>query len=343
MYLRSSDSTNQSAPDGPAIPAQRTVGKATVHKSADAENLLTDSRRLGETRFAVGAWWPRNHFLSHRPGQPSADPVLLVETVRQAAIHLSHRYFDVPLDAPFVMFDLEFRTDGSGLPGGGRAGLPVALDVTCVRDPDSRARCRLALDAEILVEGRRCGRMTVRWEAMAPRLYAALRRRGMAQAAEHPAPEWPVLTPVTAGALGDGEPRDIVLGTTGALPEGSWGLRLDRGHPVLFDHEADHVQGMALVEALRQAACLTAGSAAESGRVWVPTAGKVAFPSFAELGQGVVVGATLTSGVAGPTVHAAATQGDRTVAAAMFRGAWQGAGRSGGHRAPIGTGSVATC
>ncbi len=69
-----------------------------------------------------------------------------------------------------------------------------------------------------------------------------------------------------AGLVGRHDPRDVVLGTPGEerpsgadglnadWAYGSWQLRIDRGHPVLFDHPVDHVPGMALLEAARQAA-----------------------------------------------------------------------------------------
>ncbi|WP_330235578.1 AfsA-related hotdog domain-containing protein [Streptomyces sp. NBC_00566] len=36
--------------------------------------------------------------------------------------------------------------------------------------------------------------------------------------------------------------------------EARWELRVDTGHPVLFDHPVDHVPGMVLIEAGRQSA-----------------------------------------------------------------------------------------
>ncbi|MDO0939458.1 AfsA-related hotdog domain-containing protein [Streptomyces sp. DG2A-72] len=50
---------------------------------------------------------------------------------------------------------------------------------------------------------------------------------------------------------------DVVLSPIGQ--PNSWQLRVDTRHPVLFDHPTDHVPGMVLLEAARQATAATAG------------------------------------------------------------------------------------
>lgn len=54
-------------------------------------------------------------------------------------------------------------------------------------------------------------------------------------------------------------PTDVVLSPAGEPHR--WQLRLDTRHPVLFDHMVDHVPGMVLLEAARQAATATLGHA----------------------------------------------------------------------------------
>ncbi|WP_214412385.1 AfsA-related hotdog domain-containing protein [Sphaerisporangium fuscum] len=60
--------------------------------------------------------------------------------------------------------------------------------------------------------------------------------------------------PVDPALVGRDRPEDVVLAQ--GSPDGGWPLRVDPAHPVLFDHEVDHVPGMALMEAMRQAALL---------------------------------------------------------------------------------------
>jgi hypothetical protein len=61
--------------------------------------------------------------------------------------------------------------------------------------------------------------------------------------------------PVAGDLVGRDRPADVVLAPAD-LP-GTWLLRVDPEHPIFFEHPTDHVPGMALLEAMRQAArCL---------------------------------------------------------------------------------------
>jgi hypothetical protein len=52
-------------------------------------------------------------------------------------------------------------------------------------------------------------------------------------------------------------PGDMVLAPTGR--PGLWRLNPDPTHPVMFDHDGDHIPGMVLLEAARQGACALLG------------------------------------------------------------------------------------
>ncbi|WP_225096898.1 ScbA/BarX family gamma-butyrolactone biosynthesis protein [Streptomyces sp. CoH27] len=231
----------------------RSVPCESVHKAAAAEVLLTDAARLGDERFAVAAVWRRDHFLAHHEG-PSADPVLLAETARQAAIHLSHRFFDVAYGMPFVLSEISVDLSET-LPPVDAGHLAVGLDVHCRPPAEGTRRLQLELRADVLARHRRVGSVGVCWEPMQPRRYALVRRRGAQEpGAESSGAERPrvPLRPADVGQLVE---RDVLLAADPLDPPGAnrWWLRLDRAHPVLFDHESDHVPGMALVEAFRQA------------------------------------------------------------------------------------------
>ncbi len=228
----------------------RSVPRETVHKTAAAEVLLTDAERLGDERFAVGASWRRDHYLAHHGG-PAADPVLLAETARQTAIYLSHRFFGVAHGVPFVLSGISVELF-EALPPVDEEYLAVGLDVVC-RKPAGGPRLRLELDADVVVRHRSVGRARVRWEPMEPRRYALLRRRGgqgPGEAGPRTAPSCVPLPPARVGQLAE---RDVLLAADASAAH-VWWLRLDRAQPVLFDHDSDHVPGMTLVEAFRQAA-----------------------------------------------------------------------------------------
>ncbi|MFJ7149051.1 ScbA/BarX family gamma-butyrolactone biosynthesis protein [Streptomyces sp. NPDC100445] len=291
---------------------ERGVPRESVHKTAPAEVLLTDARRLGEEHFAVAASWRRDHYLAHRGG-PAADPVLLVETARQTAIHLSHRFFDVAHGTPFVLSEVSVALSAA-LPPVGPGNLAVGLDVVC-RPPDEGARrLRLALDAEVVVGHRRVGTVRVCWEPMEPRRYALLRRRGEpGPAAVRPCAEPAGALPHRARAGRIAE-RDVLV-TNDPLRADRWWLRLDQTHPVLFDHGSDHVPGMVLVEAFRQAGTAAAAARPGAGEV---TLLAVEFTAFGELDLPVSISVEPT-GPGGTALTLRAHQEDRELARCTLR------------------------
>ncbi|GAA5213340.1 ScbA/BarX family gamma-butyrolactone biosynthesis protein [Streptomyces thinghirensis] len=290
----------------------RCVPRKSVHKAVDSEVLLTDAVRLGDDRFTVAARWHRDHYLAHHGG-PAADPVLLMETARQAAIHLSHRFLDVEYGMPFVLSEISaelFET----LPPVREDHLAVVLDVVCRRPAEGARRLRLEIEADVLVRHRRVGRVGVCWEPMAPRRYALLRRRGGQEPGavpSHPTPSRDPLWPARVGQIAE---RDVLIADD-SLRKNRWWLRLDREHPVLFDHDCDHVPGMALVEAFRQAA----GVAAADNRPGASgvTLLTVVFSAFGELDAPVSI--TAESVTSGGTAAIRAHQGDRELAFATVR------------------------
>ncbi|WP_380283214.1 ScbA/BarX family gamma-butyrolactone biosynthesis protein [Kitasatospora purpeofusca] len=298
----------------------RYLPREAVHKAADAEVLLTDSARLGEERFAVAALWERDHHLGHRDG-PAADPVLLAETVRQSAIHLAHRFHGSTYGHPFVLHDLAVELDRP-LPPTGPAGLDVGLDLDCravtPRRP-SPGRERFALDGVAWAGHRPVGRVRLRWEVLAPERYAVLRRRSAeGAAASERAPA--AALPPAAARVGRTRARDVLLA---ADPEraGRWWLRPFEDHPVLFDHAVDHVPGMVLLEAFRQAATATATAAAtvrDGPAVREPRTLAAEFLAFGEPGSPIAV---LTDPGPDPdgTVRVRAVQDARPIAEARLR------------------------
>ncbi|MFI6438762.1 ScbA/BarX family gamma-butyrolactone biosynthesis protein [Streptomyces sp. NPDC050759] len=294
--------------------------RASVHKSATAEVLLTDAVHLGDDRFAVAAVWHRDHFLGHH-GAPASDPVLLAETARQAAIHLSHRFHDIPEDRPFVLDEVAVELD-EALPPADAEPLALGLDIRCRRTAGPSRRTGLELDAVVRTAHRRPGRARVRWEVIEPRRYAVLRKRGAPEPGTPGEPEPAATVPVPAHLVGGRQEHDVLLAADPARPD-RWWLRLDLGHPVLFDHPSDHIPGMALVEAFRQAVLVTVGDghradgseAARQVRILITR-----FTSFGELNLPVSITVESAGGDHGAGPETAftlrAVQGERELASA---------------------------
>lgn len=290
------------------------VPRESVHKTAAREVFLRDAARRGDARFTVSAVWHRDHFLAHHGG-PVSDPVVLAETARQAAIHLSHRFFDVPFDRAFVLSRLAVDLD-EPLPPVPSTPLGLGLDAHCVRHTEKR-RTAFELRAVARVAGRAAGRALVRWEVMEQRRYAVLRRRGTpaAGAAAGPADDTGAL-PLRPGQVGQRHGHDVFLAADAERAD-RWWLRLPPDHPVVFDHPSDHIPGMAFVEAFRQAVTASAPDARAGTTLRRLRSLDVEFTSFGEPELPVLISADHPDASGTPTLTRA-TQAGREVARARL-------------------------
>ncbi|MDV9190525.1 ScbA/BarX family gamma-butyrolactone biosynthesis protein [Streptomyces sp. SR27] len=308
------ESLIREAKDG--LSFDRTVSRRLVHRASVTEVFLTDAVVAGADRFLVGAQLPRNHALYRPEKTGQADFMLLVEAVRQAGIFLSHRYHDVPLGHHFIFKALSLRISDPAALRVGSGPLPVVVDVRVVTPAGGRnpRRFDARFDMVIEVGGRECARASAGVTVIDGVRYGRLRQRG--RTAQPPGP--------VAGAVAAGdsaESRGVLLSVPGA--PGTWRLRVDPTHPGYFEHPSDHVPGMLLLEAFRQAALLTgrAGGAGAGARAGAGGAVALAsldaeFAVFGELAETVTVEATATPD---GRVRLSATQGSRVLATAVAR------------------------
>lgn len=306
-----------------------TVERRLVHKAADSQVLLTDAEQVGDDHFLVAASWSPDHLL-YLPGPSGAgDPTLLIESMRQSAIYLSHMFYGIPTEGRhFVLSHLSADIVPRGLPFDEGAALPVVLDVTCVRTSTRPNRFSMQLSVSLYMHGRWYGRADFRWAVLPQEAYEALRTRNRptldaACATDDPAAGTFLLRP---GAVGRRQERDVLLAQAPGAPEGTWRLRMDRTHPVHFDHDSDHVPGMVLLEALNQAA--HASYVREYGAVsrlapWMVSSLEAQFSCFGELDHpiDIVVRPVREPGPSRAGFEVSAVQGDRTLTSARFIGA----------------------
>ncbi|NKQ54619.1 hypothetical protein HFP15_17190 [Amycolatopsis sp. K13G38] len=260
-----------------------------VHRRAVAEVLITDWRAAGPDTFECAAQWPRGHRL-YRVRDGRHDPLLVAETLRQAGILLSHVAYEIPHEHAFLMDRLAFEVDPAGL-AAGREPADVIVRIACTVGRRTKAQTSIRFDMDFRRDDRSVATGIGVVRCVAPALYARL-RKDAAVAGTSP-PNQP--DPVEAGKVGLLDPADVVVGDD-AQP-GLWPVRVPVDHPVLFDHPLDHVPGMLVFEALRQAGRLRLGRQHAQ-----PVAADMTFGRFLELTDGCAVG-----------LDSDEEQGDRTI------------------------------
>ncbi|MFF4382515.1 ScbA/BarX family gamma-butyrolactone biosynthesis protein [Kitasatospora sp. NPDC001547] len=270
------DSGTIPGPAAAAVPAPRltsTVAKEYVHRACHAEVFLTGSERLTDTAFAVTAQWPRAHTFFSTPDGTHHDPLQAAETIRQAGLYLAHTRFGVPLDHKFMMWNLDYTTR-PGLLVIGAAPTDLTLEVRIAAQPRrSGTTVDFTLDTVVRRGSQPAATGYARFTTVPDPTYQRL-RRGRHDAELPSAPVVPAepLPPARVGRL---RPCDVVLTPAGTA--GSWHLTPDFRHPILFDHANDHIPGMVLMEAARQAA-----NALSSPVTVTPTAAATTFHRYAE-------------------------------------------------------------
>lgn len=262
-------------PTPPSLPPTLTtaVPKELVHKRSLNEVLLTGWSPSGGDSFTVTAQWPRAHVF-YTALRGLHDPMLFVETVRQSIPLLSHAAYDVPFGQHLIWdrFDYALAPDALRTEA---APVDLVLRIECsdvARRRGVLSALTMRVDAER--DGARLGTATARFTAQSPAVYRRFRgayadaERAMERAIAPP-------LPVPSEQVARERPGDVVLSPTD-VPH-RWQLRVDTSHPVLFDHPVDHVPGMLVLEAARQAAL-----AAQGEQPAVPVAMEAVFHRYAE-------------------------------------------------------------
>jgi hypothetical protein len=224
------------------------IPRSYTHKRDASEVLLSNWSRRGADSYTVEAGWPGQHaFYETRLGMH--DPMLLCETVRQTLPLLSHGAYQVPLGHQLLWQDFAWEVDADALRSdGGAVGIDLRVTCTDVKRRKERASA-LALRFEIVRDTMVLAVARTRFTIQDRTVYERLRGRYADIPGLHTVPLPP---PVSPERVGRGSFEDVVLSPTDSPTR--WQLRVDRAHPVLFDHPVDHAPGMLLLEAARQAA-----------------------------------------------------------------------------------------
>ncbi|MGP8298482.1 ScbA/BarX family gamma-butyrolactone biosynthesis protein [Streptomyces inhibens] len=250
-----------------------TVPREYVHRTAVSEVFLTNWRRGTADNWVVSAQWPRAHCF-YGPVNGLHDPLILIETIRQAGILLSHVAHRVPLDHPIIWQRVRYDLSPQALR---TAQEPAEVELH-ISDHDMVHRGKRLISARqefrIVCDGADLASAMLDYSCHSPAVYRRLRGKysdlALANSRTLPLPE--AVPPRLVARERD---RDVVLSPTDRPDR--WQLRVDTSHPVLFDHPVDHAPGMLMVEAARQAA-----QAATPG-LTLPISMECTFERYAEL------------------------------------------------------------
>ncbi|AYN39052.1 hypothetical protein D9753_09135 [Streptomyces dangxiongensis] len=281
------------------------VPRELVHKLAESEVLLRGCRTVAPDTFLITARWPVDHSF-YGPVHGLFDPLLAAESIRQAVPLLSHAAYDAPFGHR-QSWDHYRQTLFPAALTSGTTAAETELRISCTDVVRRASRlASLTMRVDMVRGGLPLGTAELAFHNHPPAIYQRLRgpyadlERSTAQAVAAPPPMAP-------GEVARPRPADVVLSAT--EDPGRSRLRVDLSHPVLFDHPVDHVPGMLLLEAARQAAHRVAHP-----EPMVVTGLEADFKRFVELDTPCwIETAREPSGAAGQRVRVTAVQRDETL------------------------------
>lgn len=231
------------------VPTWVPVTQEQVHKLTASEVLLTQWCQNGNDVFTVHADWPQDHAF-YGPRHGLHDPMLLAESIRQCIPLLSHAAYDAPAGHRQSWSHFSFALTPAALATtAGTASVELRVSCHDVVRRMGRLACML-MKVDVIRDGVRVGTAQTRFANTAPALYQRL-RGPYADLDASIARALPLPPPAAPAQVARQDFADVVLSPTDSPRRHQ--LRVDLGHPVLFDHPVDHAPGMLLLEAARQA------------------------------------------------------------------------------------------
>jgi haloalkane dehalogenase len=234
---------------------ERTISRESLHKRSVEEVFVTDVRLNGQEAGAIAAQLPRSHSLYCELADGHHDLLLLLEVGRQGMTFFGHGGLDAAKDMAFVMASIEAEVVDLDAMRRTHAPSPMTLHVPpgeARRNGKGRLRSYTMQGAGYIDS-----RLAIIVRGTAILIPASLYERARrVPTGEVPAEER-VPSPVDPMRVGRHDPRNVVVSDL-LRERGRWTTRLvvDPAHPSFFDHELDHVPGMLMLEAARQAAML---------------------------------------------------------------------------------------
>jgi hypothetical protein len=248
----------------PAVHRSALVAREFVHRLAPSQVLLTEVRPAGHDAYRAVAHWPRARSAHEQAAHPvKPDPLMVAETLRQLGIFLPLRYYGVDPASRLLIEELSFALDSAAEP----PDHPTGTEITCaaqVRRTGAAAAGpphSLSLSVDFSAQGKPFARADGVARVLSLAAYRAVRnrRRRVREETEAPAGPDPANRgePVAPDRVGVFTSHEVLValdeqGATRIAPA-------DPHHPFFHDHPSDHITGVTLISAVRQAAALARG------------------------------------------------------------------------------------
>lgn len=283
-------------PDVAGLTFQRTVDRALLHRSALSEVFLTDCRALDAHSYVAAAQLPPSHafYTDHLNKTPLVDPMLLLECARQAETYGGHAVFGVPTDTRFILRNWSLRIDDVDALTRAAGPDEVTMLVTTREARRIGGALRgIVYEIELRLRGRLAGRVHISVGYLPAGPYSEIRlgRRGSPPPTSTSIDPQAAGVPVPAHLVGRRDARNVVL--VDARTDGTEltaRVRPPLDNPSMFDHAQDHLPGMVMIEAARQAGLLALNDLhGLSPSRWVMTGMRAGFTAYAELDSDTLV------------------------------------------------------
>ncbi|AZZ56884.1 hypothetical protein C5E08_13885 [Rathayibacter iranicus] len=245
-------------------PSDRSVSAQFAHRHTIGEIFLVGQVVKQGDLFISTGQVPRSnlYFNDHLGRESGADPLVLIEMVRQTASCIAHEYFSVPLNYKFVLNRLDFDINEISADQ-----LGERRTVTLVSRPSIERHRRgiplaVSMDVDLVHNGMTIGRVSYDTTFLSPSVYSALRESSVIRGGvSEPAVEPTAVNQILARSVGRLNPVNIVISDPTITGADTLECVVEPhfSNPSMFEHGQDHVPGMVILEAARQAAALQVG------------------------------------------------------------------------------------
>jgi epoxide hydrolase-like predicted phosphatase len=239
------------------------IDRRYVHRQAINEVFITDSQQVDSNHFIFSAMLPKSHmYFNDLPeltdGHRCYDAMLLLEVFRQTSIYVTHKYYDVPLNAKFIFNNAEFKILNYPLLEIMQQPLHSVIQVKITNlKYRKKILAGYTLEMTLLINNIACAQkiMGIGW--MDDTVWKKLRAKNE----NLPPLNYNNIKPAQCTSVGRIFPRNVVIGDVQIKDSTlSATLIVDQSYSSIFDHPLDHIPGMFIIEACRQAALLAVNS-----------------------------------------------------------------------------------